>query len=380
MVTPPGPAGVAVWMIGGAGAWDRIRDIFIPHEAARSGLPNNQSLGVLDVGGAVSDELLLVRPAGVKEKSYFEIHSHGGSQLEAMHRSLFTKAGFEEKSPEIPGVFPGQTRLQAHLQKLATRATTSMAFRAFLHQSHVLQEAWGLLIQSCQSGDGAGVISSLTEMESGWKLARRWLVPFRVSVMGAPNVGKSSLLNFLAGKKRAVVSPIPGTTVDLVRVALAMDGWSIDFFDTAGIRETSDDLEQKGIDLALHSAGISDLVLWLRDLTDKNQKPNESIGLEHESVLEVWTKSDLVAGLKDHGFLPGKLAISTLTGAGCQELQAALLNRLVGQGDVNPLTPVICSEPLGMTAADVRGLLTAGDYAGATNRLSWWTETVLNAN
>lgn len=380
MVTPPGPAGVAVWMIGGAGACDLISDIFVPHGSSRPALPSNQFLGVLDVGGSVSDEVLLVRPAGVKETPWIEIHAHGGAQLEAMHRSLFAKAGFEEKSPETPEVFPCQTRLQSHLQQLAIRATTSLACKGFLHQAQVLPEALCLLIQSCKNGEGARAIASLAELESGWNLARRWLVPFRVSVMGAPNVGKSSLLNFLAGKKRAVVSPIPGTTVDLVRVAVALDGWPIELFDTAGVRETADDLEQKGIDLALHSAGMSDLVLWLWDGTDTNQKPEEPTGIGLENVLEVWTKSDLVAAPKGHDYWNGKLAISTLTGAGCQELQAAILKRLVGKDPMSPIAPAICSEPLAITAAEVRGLLSVGDYAGAMNRLDWWMETVLESN
>lgn len=377
LVTPEGPAGVAVWMLGGPGAEERIQSLFVSGGKALPVFPSNQSLGVMKADRAVSDEVLLVCPAGERPGGIFEIHGHGGSQLAAMHRFFFTQSGFEEKPPGSTGVFPGQTRLVSHLQGLATQATTSRVCRAFLHQSRVLPQAFGELIQSCWKQDGPGALGSLSDMESAWKLARRWLDPFRVSVLGPPNAGKSSLLNYLVGKKRAVVSPIPGTTVDVIRVSMALEGWPIELCDTAGVRETPDEVEQRGIDLSFHSAGSSDLVLWLRDGTLPNSQ--EAPDLDGKSVLEVWTKRDLVSAPTNNLTNNLSVAISTINGEGCQELQAAILARLVGENRGDRLGPAICSEDLAKMAGQVRCLLMEGDFQGAAKRLSWWLESVLDA-
>ena len=94
-------------------------------------------------------------------------------------------------------------------------------------------------LTNCSAGRNWGCISSN---------------PWRVVVFGAPNVGKSSLINALAGYERAIVSPTPGTTRDVVTVTTAIDGWPVQLSDTAGFRETQDELESAGIELATNSA------------------------------------------------------------------------------------------------------------------------------
>jgi tRNA modification GTPase len=74
--------------------------------------------------------------------------------------------------------------------------------------------------------------------------------PWRVVLAGPPNVGKSSLINALAGYERAIVSPVPGTTRDVVTLTTAIDGWPVELADTAGLRTTDDELESAGVQLA----------------------------------------------------------------------------------------------------------------------------------
>jgi len=84
-----------------------------------------------------------------------------------------------------------------------------------------------------------------------------------VAIAGAPNVGKSTLMNALARREVAIVSPHAGTTRDIIEVQLDLDGYPVTLIDTAGIRETSDPVEQEGVRRAKARAGDADLVLWL---------------------------------------------------------------------------------------------------------------------
>src|SRR5439155_6204210 len=90
-------------------------------------------------------------------------------------------------------------------------------------------------------------------------VGRHLVVPWRVVVAGAPNVGKSSLVNALAGFQRCVVTPMPGTTRDAVTTLIAVDGWPVELIDTAGIRNVADDLESAGVDRARRTAADADV-------------------------------------------------------------------------------------------------------------------------
>ena len=86
-----------------------------------------------------------------------------------------------------------------------------------------------------------------------------------VAIAGPPNAGKSTLLNRIAGREAAIVSPIPGTTRDVIEVHLDLDGYPVTVLDTAGIRESNDPVEQEGVSRARARAAEADLVLWVVD-------------------------------------------------------------------------------------------------------------------
>lgn len=108
-----------------------------------------------------------------------------------------------------------------------------------------------------------GVMSALTQEEAGVQISERIRVGFEVAIVGAPNVGKSSLLNCLAGRDAAITSEIAGTTRDVIEVQMDLKGLPVTILDTAGLRETNDIVECIGIERAISRAADADLRVFL---------------------------------------------------------------------------------------------------------------------
>jgi tRNA modification GTPase len=163
------------------------------------------------------------------------------------------------------------------------------------------------------------------EMEdclAGSSQAARLKEGFEVAIVGAPNAGKSTLLNFLAGRDAALTSPLPGTTRDVIEVRYDLAGLPVTFLDTAGIREATDEIEKLGVTRAVERARRADVRIYLRELNlDLGQF---GPGVQPED-LQYWTKADL---RKDGS------GISGLTGAGVpemlEELRRVLEDRVAG--------------------------------------------------
>ncbi len=135
-------------------------------------------------------------------------------------------------------------------------------------------------------------------------------------ILGKPNAGKSTLLNRLVGSDRAIVTPVPGTTRDIVRETIELGGLPVTFADTAGLRESADLVESIGVNRARDAARFADFVLYLVDAThgmDDDDRA-ELARLDSQVVIVVYTKRDLAAAPED------ALAISAVTGGGMNEL------------------------------------------------------------
>ena len=115
---------------------------------------------------------------------------------------------------------------------------------------------------------------------------------FKISIIGPPNVGKSSLLNYLSKRQVAIVSEKAGTTRDVIEVYLNLDGIPVIISDTAGIRETSDDIENKGVNLAINRAQDADLNIVLLDYKNLDFKGFLDEKIEDKSLIVI-NKSDL---------------------------------------------------------------------------------------
>jgi tRNA modification GTPase len=153
----------------------------------------------------------------------------------------------------------------------------------------------------------------------------------RVVLAGQPNVGKSSLLNALAGAELAIVTPIPGTTRDRVAETIQVDGVPLHVTDTAGLRlphEAADEVERIGIARSWEAIAGADVVLFLRDLSRRGEPAYDAADAEIAALLpaatprlEVWNKADAAAAdVPDEA-----MALSARTGAGLDALRRALL-------------------------------------------------------
>ncbi|MDW8424508.1 MAG: tRNA uridine-5-carboxymethylaminomethyl(34) synthesis GTPase MnmE [Meiothermus sp.] len=146
----------------------------------------------------------------------------------------------------------------------------------------------------------------------------------RIALVGAPNAGKSSLLNALLGYERAIVTPIPGTTRDYLEAPLEIAGVPLVAIDTAGLRETEDVVEQSGVERALQIAQEADLILYLADQSQPLPPPP---ALPWERTLKVATKADLPAAWSSAEYLE----VSSQTGLGLEALRQHIHQRLLGE-------------------------------------------------
>lgn len=164
-----------------------------------------------------------------------------------------------------------------------------------------------------------------------------------IALLGAPNVGKSSLLNRLAGQERAIVTEIPGTTRDLIHVDLLIDGLPVELVDTAGLRESPDRVEREGVRRAREQAARADLVLLVEDdraaaAPGADLAPLLAAGLDPARLVIVRNKADLSGGqtgaVTDAG-AAATVRVSALSGAGMETL-VAVIKEKVGYGSQGP--------------------------------------------
>ncbi|MBV8123521.1 MAG: tRNA uridine-5-carboxymethylaminomethyl(34) synthesis GTPase MnmE [Burkholderiaceae bacterium] len=157
----------------------------------------------------------------------------------------------------------------------------------------------------------------------------------KVVLAGQPNVGKSSLLNALAGAELAIVTPIPGTTRDKVSQTIQIEGVPLHISDTAGLRETSDEVERIGVARSWDAIEDADVVLFLHDLTRVGQSDYEAedrrinerlAGVDPARMLQIFNKADAPAA---SATVPADaLTLSAKTGAGLNRLRQRLLQQV----------------------------------------------------
>lgn len=351
--------------------------------------------------GVVVDEVLALvmrGPATYTREDVVEVHCHGGPAAQRAVLRLLIRLGAR---PAEPGEFTRRAYLngridltQAESVAGIVQARTSSALRACVRQlsgglSQRLREIRAMLVGSLAQLE-AGIdftdedldeldrVLLSDELESAQAslkalletafLGRALENGVRTAIVGRPNVGKSSLLNALLMRERAIVSDIPGTTRDTVEEILEVAGVPLHLVDTAGLRASKDLVEQLGVERSREAIREADLVLAVLDLSS----PIEDEDLEMLSDLDI--RRTIIVGNKrdtvpnppslDMGWpgyvndaIPGgrgrgdgatpvwqMLAVSALTGAGLEDLRTCIERAVVGEGGVDLDEPILATE------------------------------------
>jgi tRNA modification GTPase len=342
-LTPPGTGAIATIALAGPSAWQIVRPLFRRPPAAAHELPDLPEPGRVWLGRfgaeAADEAILAVKQA--EPVPWVEVHCHGGKEGVALLLETLARHGARVCDvPEFCRLLTPPDPLRDLAQERLLWAPTARTAAILLKQCFGAFRVALLTILSAREGK-AKAAALLRGLQCFTGVGRHLVEPWRVTVAGAPNVGKSSLVNALAGYQRCVVAPTPGTTRDVVMTTVALDGWPVELADTAGLRQDTDALEGQGIERARGAVASADLCLWVLDAGAEPVWPDVS----PRRVLLIVNKTDLAAAW-DLTRAAGAVHVSARTGAGLAELCAAIVQRLVpeapGPDDAVPFTPELC--------------------------------------
>lgn len=389
-----GRAAIAVLRISGPAAplvAERLAGVVpAPRRATVVSLTGGADAGVID------EALMLYfpAPASFTGEDVLEIQHHGGL---ATARALFeTLAAMPELRAAEPGEFTKWAFLNgkldltqaeglADLIDATTRAQARAALRQLSGRQGAQYAAWReQLLQALAMVEAeidfaaeeevpeamwrglSASIAALAEtigrhLDDGHR-GERLRDGLTVAVVGAPNVGKSSLVNVLAKRDVAIVTPLPGTTRDVIEVVLELDGLPLTLLDTAGLRDSDDPIEREGITRARRSAEEADLRLWVIDHPGHRWPPAEArMAAAAESTITVLNKADLWPEMAAPA---GMIRVSALTGEGIDSLLVALTSRaqeLLAGGDAAVITRSRHRAALEAAHAALKRALAFGD-------------------
>lgn len=335
VLTPPGRGAVAT--IGLRGDVSRINDLF--QAVNRKGIEEQPVDRICfgRWGTDPSEEVVLIRTA----PEQLEIHCHGGSAAVQRILNDLTGSGATLVSNEAWLIEEVRSREAAECLLALTRATTQRTAHHLLRQTQHFPSAFSKL-ETLPEPERVRVIERMLR----WKdFGLHLTTPWKVVLCGRPNVGKSSLINSLAGFTRSVVFDQPGTTRDVVAVETAIDGWPVELSDTAGIRSNAGELEAAGIELAQNRIREADLVLIVLDAT-AGRMPEDLEVIQHTPrLIEIWNKVDLVPSPSELNLPEGTIAVSATTGQGLPELMERIGKTLVPhEPDETEAYPVTASQ------------------------------------
>jgi tRNA modification GTPase len=315
----------------------------------------------------VGEEVVVAR----RDEDIVEIHCHGGIAASAAILAGIEQAGVRRIDWRCWLRRFATDPLEAEARIALAEAATERTAAALLDQlrgalRRALENAAAQIEAGCQELARRQIQVLLSRGQTGLHLTHPW----RVVLSGPPNVGKSSLLNALLGYERSIVLDQPGTTRDVVTALTALDGWPIEFSDTAGLRHSDDPLEALGADLARQRAAAADLVIQVTDLDHlpvDAKTPDARECTRNPPVLRVLNKADLLTAA---AAVPRDwLLTSAWTGQGIPELAAAVVRALVPEppaaGEAIPFRP---QHLIALEAAAAS--LAAGDDRRALGRLA----------
>jgi tRNA modification GTPase len=322
--TAPGRAALAVVRLSGPRSGEAVKAL-----AGRLPAARRASVRTLRHEGAVIDEALCLwfpAPASYTGEDCAEFHVHGGlAVVEALIEALagtglrlaepgeFTRRAFQNgkldlaQAEAVADLIDAETKAQADQALAQLGGSLSRRYEIW---REMLVEALAMLEAAVDFPDeelpadvAARARPSLEQLLGELDAAlsdeargRRVREGFRVALIGAPNAGKSSLLNAFAGRDAAIVTPTPGTTRDVIEVPMVLAGYKLLLADTAGVRESTDDIEAEGVRRARAWAADADLRLWVVDASASHGAWRFAADLVQPGDLCLLNKSDLPGG------------------------------------------------------------------------------------
>lgn len=355
VIRASGPAAASLLRLLAGGAPGVSRETSLP--AARRSVVRT----LRDPTGAFLDEAVVLwmpGPGSYTGEDVVEFHVHGGpavisAVLAAATSSRLCRIAdpgeFTRRAYEAGRLNLIEAEAIADLIDAETEGQRRQAVRLYQGEATQTFEAWrGLLLQAMASLEAAidfpdeadipaeVVIAAVKPVEDlAADLARALSDAgrlnavregFRIAILGPPNAGKSSLINRLARRDAAIVSPIAGTTRDVVEVRLVLEGYPVWIADTAGLREAADAIEAEGVRRALSRAEEADLRIWVQDAASVSRETlsGPGWGEARNGDLFVLNKSDLLRGALPLSRAGDVFLVSAQTGSGLEALEARL--------------------------------------------------------
>ncbi len=355
-----GAVGIAVYRLSGPEAGAALTALIggaIPARVATRGRVRDQ------MGEIIDDGLILwfPGPASFTGEDVVELHLHGGRAVERAVREALLALGLR---PAEPGEFSRRAVVNGKMDLTRAEATADLvaAETAQQRRQALLQldgrlgrvvGEWrtrlvGVLalleaaidftdedVPDDVTGTAREMVDALmAEMETALaddRRGERLRDGCHVAVIGAPNVGKSSLVNRIAGREAAIVSTMAGTTRDIVEIHLDLDGWPVTIADTAGLREAEDVVEAEGVRRARARAEQADVTLVVFDATALPDRDGDSLAMIDDRALVVMNKIDLAGEVP--ATIAGRpvLGVSAISGAGIDGVMAALAGAAEGR-------------------------------------------------
>jgi tRNA modification GTPase len=265
VLTPPGRGAVAVAAVAGPRAVAAVDACFLSGTGRKlAKAPLNRIL-YGHWKSPAGEDLVAVRRGADR----VEVHSHGGWKSSQTIVADLLAAGCQENDWQAWIGQTEQSSIAAAARIALAEALTTRTAMRLLDQYHgALEAELRAVLSEFSSPDPTSGIARLERLLARGRYGLHLTRPWRVVVAGLPNVGKSSLVNALLGYGRAIVFDLPGTTRDAVSAATAIDGWPVSLTDTAGLRVSSDEIEQAGIARAKEKLSAAELVLWVVDATE----------------------------------------------------------------------------------------------------------------
>jgi tRNA modification GTPase len=325
ILTPPGRGAVAVVRVWGNDAVRVADAAFRPNQGARLAKAPRGRLRVGRMGAGLGDEVVAV--VLESEPVEVEVQCHGGpAPLELVMAALESAGALRYPQHDwIRQSRPSPLSAQAAID--LAHAPTVRAAEILLDQLNGALETEVRAILGRIASKNGSVLEAIDTLIARSAVGLRILAGWRVVLAGRPNVGKSRLLNALAGFERAIVDPTPGTTRDVLTVRTAIDGWPVELADTAGLRDSGDPVEASGVAMARAQHAGADLVLLVLDGSEPLTEADRLLVAQHPGALWVTNKADLPASWEPHG--PRRLVVSAERGDNLDALWSAIAVRIV---------------------------------------------------